>query len=498
MDIPLFHLDWLNNRMLIAIIAILHVLINHSLAVGFMPLVTWLEQKGVTRSKANEITDFHWDKLVYRIMMVAFIITTTIGALTGVGIWLSASLISPNSIGSLIRVFYFAWFIEWIVFVTEVVLILIYFLTWKNANTSLQAKLKHIRFGWFLSIFSWITMSIIVAILGFMMDPGNWNTNQNLITGVFNPLYIPQLAYRTPLAMVMAGTVGLFLVSLFTQKGEQLRLSAFKAIGKWTLLWLPFAVAGAVYYYKFIPTSNFANMSVAIGTQSFQDWYAILWKVILGGAVIILLTALVSFYKPQKLNAAYLGFTVLVAFGFLGIFERVREFIRKPYIIGNYMYSNLLREEDYPLYKKDGILKWATYSNNANITAENKISAGRDIFMLTCSRCHTTQGINAITYVFDRMYGGKGEPFNADAMKNYINGMHNARGYMPPFPGNKKELDALVAYIKELQMTGEVIEGAQETGIMVNPAHTVSAYQVKLEEKIKEQTKQNQQSLGNR
>ena len=82
-------------------------------------------------------------------MKVAFIITTTIGAMTGVGIWFSASLISPSSIGSLIRVFYWAWFTEWIVFVTEVVLIMIYFLTWKNSNKSLRAKIRHIRFGWF-------------------------------------------------------------------------------------------------------------------------------------------------------------------------------------------------------------------------------------------------------------------------------------------------------------------------------------------------------------
>lgn len=174
MDFPMFHLDWLNNRMLIAIIAILHVIINHGLAVGFMPFVIWLEQRGVSRSGKDQITDLEWDAMVYKIMKVAFIITTTLGAMTGVGIWFSVALVSPASIGSLIRVFYWAWFIEWLVFVTEVILIMIYFLTWKNSNSTLKAKLRHINFGWYLSIFSWITMAIIVSILGFMMDPGNW------------------------------------------------------------------------------------------------------------------------------------------------------------------------------------------------------------------------------------------------------------------------------------------------------------------------------------
>src|SRR5690606_26180550 len=216
MDFPMFHLDWLNNRMLIAGIATLHVIINHGLAVGFIPLVTWLEQKGLKRSGTDQITDLEWDEKVYKMMKVAFIITTTIGAMTGVGIWFSAALISPASIGSLIRVFYWAWFTEWLVFVTEVVLILIYFLSWKTANKSLSAKLKHVRFGWSLAVFSWITMAIIVSILGFMMDPGNWNTEKSLINGFTNPIYLPQLLFRTPVAMLLGGVFGMTMTCLFT------------------------------------------------------------------------------------------------------------------------------------------------------------------------------------------------------------------------------------------------------------------------------------------
>ena len=96
MDFPMFHMDWLNDRFLIAVIAILHVLINHGLAVGFVPYITWLEQKGVSMSGPNEITNLEWDKIVYRKMKVAFIITTTIGAMTGVGIWFSAALVKPS------------------------------------------------------------------------------------------------------------------------------------------------------------------------------------------------------------------------------------------------------------------------------------------------------------------------------------------------------------------------------------------------------------------
>ena len=46
MDFPIVHIDFFGNRFLIALIAIVHVFINHSLAVGAMPLVAALEWWG--------------------------------------------------------------------------------------------------------------------------------------------------------------------------------------------------------------------------------------------------------------------------------------------------------------------------------------------------------------------------------------------------------------------------------------------------------------------
>ncbi len=468
MDFPMFHLDWLNDRFLIAIIAILHVFINHGLAVGFIPYIVWLERKGVKMASSNQITDTQWDDIVYRKMKIAFIITTSIGAMTGVGIWFSAALISPTSIGSLIRVFYWAWFIEWLVFVTEVVLILIYFLTWKSSNKSLKSKLRHINFGWFLAIFSWITMAIIVAILGFMMDPGNWNTDQNLLNGFTNPIYLPQLLFRTPVAMLVAGIFGMLLTSIMVSRKHQHRESLLRHAGQWVLTMIPFAVLGAIYYWKVMPAAMKANMSTAVGTIEFAQYYDLLRYFIIGACSTALVVGILAVVKASKIKTVYVFVACLGVFGFLGIFERVREFIRKPYIIGGYMYSNLLRVEDYPLYQRDGILKYATYSAIETITEENKLIAGKEVFMNTCSRCHTTQGVNGITQVFERMYGIN-KPFEANAMKVYIQNMHSARTYMPPFPGNEEELDALVAYIKNLQITGETLEGVQGSGIAISP-----------------------------
>jgi len=491
MDFPMFHLDWLNDRFLIALIAILHVFVNHGLAVGFIPYITWLEQKGVANAGKNQVTDLEWDNLIYKKMKVAFIITTTIGAMSGVGIWFSAALVSPASIGSLIRVFYLAWFTEWLVFVTEVVLILIYFLTWKNSNTSLKAKVRHIKVGWFLSIFSWITMAIIVAILGFMMDPGNWNNDKTLLNGFTNPIYLPQLLFRTPTAMLVAGVFGMLLTTVFAPKGSEMRAKAVKYASKWILVWTPLVIIGAVYYWNVMPQAMKDNMAIAVASQEFAQYYDLLKYFIIGTASLSIVLATFALLNPKKINFAYVVVPCLFVFGFLGIFERVREFIRKPYVIGGYMYSNLLRVEDYPLYKKNGILPYMTYTSVTEITEENKVLAGRDIFMNTCSRCHTanSNGINSIVYVFERMYGF-GKPLDENSMAAYIPNMHKGRTFMPPFPGNKKELNALVAYIKQLQQTGESLEGAQSTGVKINPLNSAIAVSKKIEKTTKENEKQ--------
>jgi len=468
MDFPMFHLDWLNDRFLIAAVAILHVCINHGLAVGFIPYITWLEQKGVASAAKNQITDPEWDNLVYKKMKVAFIITTTLGAMTGVGIWFSVVLVSPASIGSLIRVFYWAWFIEWLVFCTEVILILIYFLTWKSANKSFKSKIRHIRFGWFLSVFSWITMAIIVSILGFMMDPGNWNTNHSLLNGFSNPIYIPQLLFRTPTAMLLGGVFGMTLTTIFARKEAELKQRAVKYAGQWILAWTPLVLAGAVFYWHVMPAAMKDNLSVAVGSIQFQQYYDILKYFIIGIGSLSVVLAVFAVWKPRRIGFRYVIVPCLLVFGFLGIFERVREFIRKPYVIGGYMYSNLLRKQDYPLYKRDGILKYATYTSVTEVTADNKLEAGKMVFINACSRCHTTNGINSIVEVFENIYG-KGKPLEEKSMESYIPNMHNGRTFMPPYPGNQKELEALVAYIKHLQQTGEHLEGAQTEGVSINP-----------------------------
>lgn len=462
MDFPIFHMDWAGNRMLIAVIAIVHVMINHPMAVGMMPLITLMEYFGYKTG------DQRWDKLAFKILFVCFIITTTAGALTGVGIWLSTSLINPYAIGSLIRVFFWAWFTEWIIFVLEVGLILAYYLLWQKMQDSPLRKLNHIRIGLTLSLASWGTMAIIVAILGFMMDPGDWTTTPGLITGALNPLYLPQLAFRTPLAMVGAGLFAWFLMMFFVKEDVAFRHKAIRFVSIWCCCWLPLLFVGAMWYRDRIPQMMQGNIDVAVATQQWANQSQNLLWITWVCAIVVVLTVTAGLLKPRLIPRVVLVVPFLLIIAMLGQFERVREFIRKPYVIGNYMYASGIRVEDYPLLQSEGLLKYATYAHVREVTEDNKIMAGQDVFNIACTRCHTTQGVNSVVAKFDKLYG-KDATWDQAAMGAYIKGMHNARPFMPPFPGNDKELDALVTYVLHLKASGQTLPGMQSAGIVVAP-----------------------------
>ena len=480
MDFPIFHLDGLGNRGLIALIAVLHVIINHGLAVGMMPLVAAMEWYG------EKTKDPRWDRLGYRILFFAFLITTTVGALTGVGIWFSTSLVNPYSIGSLIRVFFWGWFIEWLVFITEVVLILAYFLTWQKWTG--EKKKKHIRLGFALGFFSWVTMAIIVSILGFMMDPGNWLTDHTLWEGFTNPVYLPQLAFRTPLALAMAGVIAMTLTLFFTKRTDPFRNQALRSVSLFTLMASPFILLGGYWYYSVVPGTMTENLAVSMLTLAFSDWQQRLLWGMAGMAGLIALVAQLGVWKPEWLPRPVLLVTLLGIIWLTGHFERVREFVRKPYIIGQYMYANGLRVEDYPLYARDGVLAWATYSTPLSAAemaampdglAPERVQDAKDVFMIACSGCHTGTGINSIAQHFERMYGD--QPWSPDMTMGYMEFMHEAQPFMPPFPGNQRELEVLAEYLSTFQNHPAAVAGSQRAGAVLRtgPQRLASAEEQK-------------------
>lgn len=444
MDFPIFHLEIIGNRMLVGLVAVIHVLINHPLAVGAYPLIALIEWLGYRKGSAE------WDQVAQRVAFVCFVVTTTAGAVTGVGIWITTSLVAPFAIGSLLRVFFWSWLTEWAVFIVEVCLIMAYYLTWHRATAPAQ-KRAHIGIGVLLAIFSWITMALIVAILGFMMSSGAWTETRSLFDAVLNPLYIPQLVFRTGFSMVSGGLFVWFCVATFSKIEEAVRRPVVRFVAGWILAWLPVCIAGALWYWQRIPVALQANKDVALLTQAYSEWGATFLRIVAISGTATLAVVLVGLIAPRRVPKLALVLPFFLAIWWLGHFERTREFLRKPYVIADYMYANGVRVEELATLQRHGVLTYASYTSTRTIDPAAPHRAGRDVFMLTCSRCHTANGLNGVAGKLQAMYGD--QPWEPEALTSFIKGMHLTRTYMPPFPGTDQEAAALAAYLRTLQRT---------------------------------------------
>ncbi|WP_332646905.1 c-type cytochrome [Lysinibacillus sp. 54212] len=433
MNFPSIDFSWFGNGTVIAVIAIIHVIISHGVAIGMTVLTVSAEYRAM--KKNNEKLNL----LAKNMAKWVLIITTTAGAMTGVGIWFSTTVLQPDSIGSLLRIFFWAWVAEWMVFITEVVLLVIYFYTWDKCKTISQRK-KHINLGISLAIFSWLTMAIITGVLAAKLTPGDWIATKSFWDAFINPTYLPSLGFRMFLAVILAITILSFFIR-WRVKDTELRSEMLNVFAFWGAISLPGTLITGLWYLKSIPEQA-TDMIVKSTGMSIT-----LFNVMNGIAFILLVIFLFWItIKPKKLPWILSASVCITTICFIGEFEVVREYVRKPYIIYDYMYANGMLSEREDEINEEGYLAnatWAKYDNVDDYTTPAE--AGRDVFVGQCIVCHTVDGWRSNRAMSDRLVGWAKED-----LKTFIPSMHLARPEMPPFMGTEEELDALAQYLIEV------------------------------------------------
>jgi mono/diheme cytochrome c family protein len=120
-------------------------------------------------------------------------------------------------------------------------------------------------------------------------------------------------------------------------------------------------------------------------------------------------------------------------------FERIREFVRGPYLIPGYMYANQIHMVENMKSKNTGLmneLRWINY--NSDVEAPSAVD-GQALFDTNCAVCHTIGGINDIT---KRIQGRTLEGVNA-----LISITDTLVPFMAPFSGTDEERLWLAEYL---------------------------------------------------
>jgi len=95
------------------------------------------------------------------------LLTMVFGGLSGVAIWFTIGILSPDATGKLIEVFLFAWAAEWVFFSVEITALLIYWYRFDSLSPA-----DHLRVGWIYFGAAWLSLFIINGVISLCSPPG--------------------------------------------------------------------------------------------------------------------------------------------------------------------------------------------------------------------------------------------------------------------------------------------------------------------------------------
>ena len=427
MNYPVWNVSFLGSGLVVAIIAIIHVLISH-IAVGggiFIAVAEWWAGR---QADGERVRAF-----LHGFVKYFLIYTTVFGAMTGVGIWFAIGLANPEGTSLLIHQFVFAWATEWVTFIGELTVLYLYFYGWEVNSRRMQLLLAVLY-----AVIAWLSLFVINGILSFMLTPGGWTPeNRDIAAGFFNPTFLPSLLGRT-LAMLVLGGLFAMLLAARVEDGLKERIVALAA-----RFVLPAAVAMpalAVWYWFALPEAAQTMWlggatGVAGGRIEAVTRYS--WLAVITGALIVIGTLTFAARPRAVTRAAALAMLVIAQLGVLGG-EFFREMARKPYVIHGTLYSNGLWQAE----SKSPATLDAPYFEAARWEppgiAPGSPAHGEWIYRLQCASCHTLDGYRALdtrTRVWTPAFG---ERFLRDLAQ---------QGVMPPFHGNAADRAALAAWL---------------------------------------------------
>ncbi len=423
MNYPIWQLDSFGGGLWIILIAVFHVYISHFAVGGGLFLV--LAERKADRAHNPAMLDYVRGHAKFFLLL-----TMVAGSITGVGIWFIISLLNPAATSVLVHTFVFAWAMEWVFFLVEIVSLFLYAYTFGRMSGR-----RHRLLGWIYCVSAWMSLFLINGIIDFMLTPGTWPTDGNFWSGFFNPSFWPSLAFRTFLCLIIAGLFGLGTATWL--KEAQLRTSMVRFCARWLLIPFVLFVASAWWYGMALPEE--LRQQVFVKMPSMRPF---LDGLLFGSPILVLAGLLLIFRLPAMISRPLALVLLVIGQLYIGCFEFIREGARRPYIIREVMYSTSILPKDVDRLQEQGVLSQARWVRYREITAENRLAAGRELYNLLCLSCHAIDGpirdIKPLTV-----------PFTPSGLDVFISGMHLSYPQMPPFAGNAKERAALAAFIAE-------------------------------------------------
>ena len=230
------------------------------------------------------------------------------------------------------------------------------------------------------------TLIIINGILSFMLTPGDtWigvagtgHEASKFWNAFFNPTYWPSLLLRTCVCASLAGIWALITASRIDgDKQPELKTSMVQVERE---------VAGAFVcshavpddlVLRMVPASQRALLTLGIDTinsGTFSTVTRMALIIIVTSATIICVAYFLGYRNPKDFNLSHAMAVLLLALMATGAGEYSREMLRKPFVIGRWMYSNGVRVPNVSKINRTGYLAESNWVWNGSAS---ELLAGR-------------------------------------------------------------------------------------------------------------------------
>ncbi|MGB8010853.1 MAG: c-type cytochrome [Terriglobales bacterium] len=450
MNYPIWQLGF-PGGLLIAAIAVFHVFISH-FAVGGGAYLVLTERRAYARNDSELLGYVRHHSKFFALL------TVVLGAVTGVGIWFTIGLVSPEATSSLIHTFVWGWAIEWVFFFVEIAAALIYAYHWDTLD-----RQTHLIIGWIYFIAAWASLVIINGIITYMLTPGRWLETGKFWDGFFNPTYWPSLCIRTAMAAGLAGIFG-----LVTAMWEPSALR--ERVVRWSGWWLALGIASLLplsrWYFHNLPAYSRAYFNGAFSAPYIAVRHSLRGAAVCAGLT-LLLTLVFALLRPKMMNPVVVAVLLVAGFGVMGSGEYLREFSRYPYVINSYIYANDVRVGQMEGIATNGVAKTSPW---VDASAENPHAYGRQLFVIECSSCHSVDGYRAMRK-FARGWDAK---FASEVLLH----LPVIRETMPPFAGDANDRAALGGYLASLAPATPSGANGKELGQQVFAIHCALCHSV--------------------
>ena len=194
-----------------------------------------------------------------------------------------------------------------------------------------------------------------------------------------------------------------------------------------------------------MPQTQRALLTLGIdtmGTGTFSIVTRMALVIVMTSATIIGVAYYLAYRNPADFNPSHAVAILLLALVATGAGEYSREMLRKPYVIGRWMYSNGVRVPYAIQIDQNGYLAHSNWVWNG---ADTSYSRGEAIFRGECGACHTLNGYRPLA----KLLAGR----DRANIESFITMLHEYKPdspyhhFMPPMVGTEQDVDDLANFL---------------------------------------------------